>query len=494
MRYFVMMLLALSAGLAACGEKSSPKKESPAAPQANTDSAADGPLIKEIASNQYVLLQNLTFADAEQTKRNETSLNENITRYSYFWADQKMLKSNDLPHKSSYCEIYTDVPSTMDSRHIAFDAGTRLKVISISTLYRQQEFAFDLTLQARVFQNLNLSCVNTQDSAAIVQHIGNLFSIAPANPSSNETIQGPKTVYFDEKKGSPQFGVQYANDIDKMWNISLTLNGRDLNDQMNIQNLSWRLYDSGSKTFINNWKTEVNGSPTTYPGGLSLSINLKNEREILAAISNLRNLKILLAVNQSDIKNPIATHIVDLGAYCQTKPEKFVNLSTGTNGCGKGNLTKPVFPKDLPKIQANLNNKKDVFQSSLNGYCKSITELKTKLSEINNRAILPEINKELQFAKTVCSENTFVGLNEKDVTRDFILLANVEVAKQGLTSVIYLFRQLGDSSFSSSFALKNLNRDYLIFLYSDLERDIDAMDFVSIAKWAKLIREWYSIN
>lgn len=138
-------------------------------------------------------------------------------------------------------------------------------------------------------------------------------------------------VYVENK--APKISTIFAADQDKFWVVTLSLWASDLKSDFNITTLSWNVYDSKSEQYIQSWKTLIeNSAPTIYPGTLAFTLNLENESEILTAIKNQKSLKLILSVDQ-DLAAPIATHFVDIGAYCTTHPENFMNLTTGQAGC-----------------------------------------------------------------------------------------------------------------------------------------------------------------
>jgi len=131
----------------------------------------------------------------------------------------------------------------------------------------------------------------------------------------------------------PQFGTQYAYDADKFLSITFSLWGGDLLPTFTMKTLAWRLFDSASGKWINDWTTAVNNSSAVmYPGSMPYSWSLNSENEVLVAIKSLPNLKIVLSVDR-DLAAPEPTHFVDLGSYCSTNPGHFVNLTTGGQGC-----------------------------------------------------------------------------------------------------------------------------------------------------------------
>lgn len=138
-------------------------------------------------------------------------------------------------------------------------------------------------------------------------------------------------VYSDTN--GPQFGVQYAYDEDKFLALTVSFWGGDLLPNFSMKTLSWRLFDSSSGKFINEWTTAVNNSsPVMYPGTMVYSWTLSEEQEITEAIKSLSKLKLILSVDQ-DLASPVFTHYLDLGSYCVSNGNHFLNLTTGKQGC-----------------------------------------------------------------------------------------------------------------------------------------------------------------
>lgn len=144
---------------------------------------------------------------------------------------------------------------------------------------------------------------------------------------------GRQVNIFSDNAG-PRFSTVFAYDTDTVWTMTLSLWGRDLAPDMSMKSLAWRLLDSRTGQFINQWTTTVNNpSPVMYPGTIAFSWDLRQARnEVMAAIHALPNLKVLLSVN-GDLAAPTATHFIDLGAYCSSNPGNFINLTTGGSGC-----------------------------------------------------------------------------------------------------------------------------------------------------------------
>lgn len=143
-------------------------------------------------------------------------------------------------------------------------------------------------------------------------------------------------VYSDQS--GPSLTTVFAYDTDKVLVLTFSLGASDvLSATRTMKSLSWRLFDSVSGQFINDWQLAVNhSSPVTYPGTMALSWELTDEQQVLAGIRSLPNLKIVLAVDQS-VSTPVATHFIDLGSYCRSNPANFMNLTTGGSGCTVSN-------------------------------------------------------------------------------------------------------------------------------------------------------------
>lgn len=149
---------------------------------------------------------------------------------------------------------------------------------------------------------------------------------------ANAESFGKRINVYSDNHG-PQFGVQYAYDEDIFLTLTVSLFGGDMLPNFMMKTLSWRLYDSSSGKFINNWTTSVNNSsPVMYPGTMVFSWKLSSEQETTEAIKALSYLKIIFSVDQ-DLSSPVPTHFLDLGSYCLSNANHFLNLTTGKQGC-----------------------------------------------------------------------------------------------------------------------------------------------------------------
>jgi|GEM_PF-5412602 len=143
---------------------------------------------------------------------------------------------------------------------------------------------------------------------------------------------GKQVDIYSDNSG-PQFSTIFANDTDKVWNVTFSIWGGDLLPNFSMKTLAWRLWDTNAKKYINKWIiAEDHPAPVMYPGTMSYSWELQLEDEVFAAIHSLPNLKLVLSVDQ-DLSEPVATHYIDLGSYCKSNPKNFVNLTTGGSGC-----------------------------------------------------------------------------------------------------------------------------------------------------------------
>lgn len=158
-----------------------------------------------------------------------------------------------------------------------------------------------------------------------------LVFLGLAQNSFAEDFGKQVSIYSDNT--GPQFSTIFAYDQDKAWILTMSLWGGDLLPNHTMKTLAWRLFDADSGQYINQWTVAVeNSSPVMYPGTMAFSWALKNESEVMAAIQALKNLKVILSVDQ-DLSAPVPTHFIDLGLYCQSNPDNFRNLTMGSSGC-----------------------------------------------------------------------------------------------------------------------------------------------------------------
>ena len=142
-----------------------------------------------------------------------------------------------------------------------------------------------------------------------------------------------KQVAFYQDKKQPQFGVIYSNDTDVMVVMNLTLWAGDLMPTHKMKSLAWRLYDSGTNQYVNAWTVESRGSGDTfYPGTIAFSWSIKDKNEAISTMKSLSKLKVLFSVD-GNLSAPTPTHFIDLGSYCTSNPDNFINLTSSHNGC-----------------------------------------------------------------------------------------------------------------------------------------------------------------
>jgi hypothetical protein len=134
--------------------------------------------------------------------------------------------------------------------------------------------------------------------------------------------------------GQSTFGVQFAHDTDLGINGNFTVNGRDLANSDCFSSLAYRFYNSATGAYISDWVNEDSSTTgcAALTGTYPIQIHSTDAGTVTTLLSNLPNIKLVLAVNFSGA-NYEATNYIDLSALCKTSPQNFIDLTTGKTGC-----------------------------------------------------------------------------------------------------------------------------------------------------------------
>ncbi len=142
-----------------------------------------------------------------------------------------------------------------------------------------------------------------------------------------------QSVKFKVEDGKPEFSLFYGENP-KTWLLSATFRPRDLSANSFFSVVSWTLFDSKAGEFITGWRTAWD-RPAQFPGDIGFLLELTEEEATLATRS-LPDLKVVFSVNHGS--TPAPTHFVDLGAYCDTHPNFFINFDDeNAAGCVRSN-------------------------------------------------------------------------------------------------------------------------------------------------------------
>lgn len=321
--------------LSACGGHSSGGTSAPQTP-APENQKKNSPLqIKDLTESKFYAKAPLSFANAEKknyTLYAQTSMATNVTRYSLFFNQQNQINSQQIAKLDSYCELYVDASQNTKASDVEFPLYQKFLVSQVSQSSSITKYFFELSLQAGMFNNMQVLCYNTPDSNAFLKHVGHILSMTPPTTSNSGVPNGviPLEIYQDN--GQIRLGVFYTTESKKTLNFTFTLWAPSMAPKMKISSLSWRLFNAKTQKPIGSWNTEIKNSNTTYPGAMAFVWDVTDPSVIDEAIKSLGNLQILLSVNRDDTS---ASHTIDLGQYCISNPEKFINVTQHKTGCGK---------------------------------------------------------------------------------------------------------------------------------------------------------------
>lgn len=321
----ILTLAALSlVALPAC--KSSKKSDSNVQGDDNNGNGGQpvpGLDIKSITSNNFFARVGFDFSTAVEKKDKQTHLK----RFSFFFSQQQLLKNEKQAKNSgSYCELYIETHPQMDGSQIELQQGAQLRLGSVTQFKNNNEVSFNLVLQQSFSEQFQLFCLNTWDANDVDDHIGHILLLTQDNKPFPQQPKVKKIGFFQDSfslmfsKGS-QFAV-----------IQGMFFGKELSKSTEISRLAWRLCSKNG--CINDWQYAINGSKVFHPGSVALTMEVSGKQEINHVIKSMKSLELQLSVDAEDQNGfPRVTHIVDVGAYCSTNPQNFVNSDFNTVGC-----------------------------------------------------------------------------------------------------------------------------------------------------------------
>lgn len=336
----------------------------------------------------------------------------------------------------------------------------------------------------------------------------------PAGSSAGTTGLGKQLKIYEEN-GTPKFGVQIMHnsnpDPERMWAITFSIQGAELSAGKPLRVIAWRLWDQRSETFLSEWRTQVESvNDRYYPGVAAFSWDTAVPSVVFEAIQNSTQLALVIsATHQSRPNQP--THFIDLGAYCSSAANHFLNLTTGQSGCGT--LTKPVQPVQLPPVQKKVNEVLWIADR----YCAAVSQLDQDFAKIAGTGAgagsgagsggtgLPlgvpgQMRKELKLARVVCSSKTneFVGFKEiKDANTRAIV--NMAAATAGFSRLSLMARETSPALYG--WILSNMMsferdqkivfNDSLYAAYPDLNSSQSWKIHHAITSWAVDLSNYY---
>ena len=311
----------------------------------------------------------------------------------------------------------------------------------------------------------NLFLITATSPGGFVKILIAVLSMIPMLAFAGTSGLG-KQIDFYQENGSPKFGVQVAHDVDKDWAISFAINGADLSGGKPIRVIAWRLWDKKSESFLSEWRTQVESSTDIYYSGTTaFSWDLSDPALVNEAIRNSTQLALVIYAAQY---GPAATptHFIDLGSYCSTNADHFVDLTSGQAGCGT--LAKPIQPAQLPASKGKVTDVGNI----AGDYCKSVVDLAQEINKVTSGlpiGAIGRISREIKLAKVLCnSQNQFIGFTEiKD--QNIRAIVNAAAVEDAFARLYFFAREVNPALGGwMSTRMQNYKRGLTLFFNDSL--------------------------
>lgn len=143
---------------------------------------------------------------------------------------------------------------------------------------------------------------------------------------------GQETKFFVDEN-SPNFSVMMSEEPDPVsFGLMFTMSIEDLGGKtstgIQINSLSYRLWDHNTNQALSNWQDSgMNG--VFMPGTQIFKIELR-DAAALQTMRSLRSAVVLFSLNRADLT---VTHHIKLYEHCEYYREKFWNITTNKRGC-----------------------------------------------------------------------------------------------------------------------------------------------------------------
>ncbi len=302
--------------------------------------------LDSISKSRYFAAQSFNFKDAEvkQYKVFEgTQMESRMTRFSFFLSEGEILQNeNKAQALGQYCEFYIESQTIKKGAKFKITEDQQFTVGTVSKMIHNGNVSFNIVLQADFAHPYQLMCVNVSNVEELKEQVSNILHIVSKNdvpviepeptepdPDLIQTIKPSKNSLGDQN-----LGFVYSKQ-QKLVSLNVGINAKALSKAKTLTRVLMRFCGDGNEACFTPWYVVFNGPKTKFEDDFIISENFNKKEEVNAILSSLKSLRLELSVDRADGDDAIATHVLDLGGFCDSSPELFSNIDSGQMGCSK---------------------------------------------------------------------------------------------------------------------------------------------------------------